>query len=140
MGGGVMSEQEHPNVALVREGFEAFTSGDTDWITKHVADDIVWHIGGRSKLAGSYKGMQELAQVFERQAKVFDTSKIEPHDMVGNDRHVIAIGSATAQDPDGGNVAWRWANVFHVQDGKITEVWGLSEDPSAIDALIDKLA
>jgi hypothetical protein len=29
---------------------------------------------------------------------------------------------------------------LHVQDGKITEVWGLSEDPSAIDALIDKLA
>ena len=66
-------------------------------------------------------------------------SKIETHDIVGNDRHVIAIGTATAQDPAGGSVEWRWANVFHVRDGKITEVWGLSEDPSEIDALIDKL-
>jgi ketosteroid isomerase-like protein len=135
-----MSEQEHPNVTLVKEGFEAFASGDTEWIMKHVADDIVWHIGGSSKLAGSYKGVQELSQVFERQAKVLENSKIDTHDVIGNDRHVIAIGAATAQDPAGGSVDWRWANVFHVQDGKITEVWGLSEDPSAIDALIDKLA
>ncbi|HZA26478.1 MAG TPA: nuclear transport factor 2 family protein [Actinomycetota bacterium] len=134
-----MSQQEHPNVALVREGFEAFASNDTDWIAKHVADDVVWNIGGRSKLAGSYKGKQEITEVFERQAAVMANSKIETHDIVGNDRHVIAIGTATAQDPAGGSVEWRWANVFHVRDGKITEVWGLSEDPSEIDALIDKL-
>jgi ketosteroid isomerase-like protein len=83
--------------------------------------------------------MQEIGQVFERQAKVLDNSKIEMHDIVGNDEHVIAIGTATAQDPDGGSADWRWGNIFHVQDGKITEVWGLTEDHTAIDALIDKL-
>lgn len=134
-----MSMQEHPNVTLVRESYDAFDRRDTDWITQHFADDIVWHIGGTSKLAGSYKGMQEISDVFGRQEKVLANSKIDTHDIVGNDQHVIAIGSATAQDPQGGSVSWRWGNVFHVRDGKITEVWGLSEDPTAIDALIDKL-
>lgn len=133
-----MSQQEHPNVSLVRESYDAFGSRDMDWMAKHVADDVVWHIGGRSKLAGSYKGMQEIGQVFERQAKLFENAKIDTHDIVGNDTHVIAIGDATAQDPQGGSVSWRWGNVFHVQNGKITEVWGLSEDPTDIDALIDR--
>jgi hypothetical protein len=134
-----MSMQEHPNVTLVRESYDAFDRRDTDWIIQHFADDIVWHIGGTSKMAGSYKGMQEISEVFARQENVFANSKIDTHDIVGNDQHVIAIGSGTAQDPDGGSAEWKWANVFHVQDGKITEVWGLSEDPTAIDALIDKL-
>lgn len=133
-----MAQQEHPNVTLVRESYDAFGSRDMEWMAKHVAEDIVWHIGGRSKLAGSYKGMQEIGQVFERQAKLFENAKIDTHEIVGNDTHVIAIGDATAQDPQGGSVNWRWGNVFHVKDSKITEVWGLSEDPTDIDALIDR--
>lgn len=134
-----MSQQEHPNVALVKASFEAFASNDPSWIAKHVADDVVWHIGGRSKLAGTYKGKEAINEVFGRQSSLMANSQIDTHDVVGNDEHVIAIGTATAQDPDGGSVDWRWGNVFHVQDGKITEVWGLSEDPSEIDALIDRV-
>lgn len=131
--------QEHPNVTLVKESYEAFDRQDIEWIQEHMAADIVWHIGGTSKLAGSYKGMQEISEVFARQGKMLADSKIDLHDIVGNDEHVIAIGSGTAQDPDGGSAEWKWGNVFHVKDGKITEVWGLSEDPTAIDKLIDKL-
>jgi ketosteroid isomerase-like protein len=131
--------QEHPNVTLVKQGFEAFDRRDTDWIMQHFADDIVWHIGGTSKLAGSYKGMQEISEVFARQDKVLGDAQIDLHDVVGNDEHVIAIGSGTARDPDGGTAEWKWANVFQIKDGKIAEVWGLSEDPTAIDRLIDKL-
>lgn len=135
-----MAKEEHPNVTITKEGFEAFQSGDMDWMAQHVADDVVWHVGGRSKMAGTYRGMQEVMELFGRQAQVMQNARIEPHDVVGNDEHVIAIGTATAEDPDGGNVEWRWANVFHVVDGKLKEAWGLSEDPSAIDALIDKMA
>jgi ketosteroid isomerase-like protein len=132
--------QEHPNVTAVRDGFEAVSSGDLDRMNEAIADDVVWHVGGTSKLAGTYRGKQEVMDLFRRQDKVLANARIEPHDIVGNDQHVIAIGTATAQDPDGGSVEWRWANVFHIENGKLKEAWGLSEDPSAIDALIDKLS
>jgi uncharacterized protein len=135
-----MSMQEHPNVTLVKQGFEAFDRRDFDWIMQHFAEDIVWHVGGTSKLAGSYQGMQEISELFARQEKVLGDAQLDAHDIVGNDEHVIVIGSGVAPDPDGGTAEWKWANVFHVKDGKVTEVWGLSEDPTAIDRLIDKLA
>jgi hypothetical protein len=77
--------------------------------------------------------------LFARQAPVLGSARIEPHDVVGNDEHVIAIDTGTAQDPAGGTVVWKWANVFHVLDGPVAEAWGFSGDPSQIDALIDGL-
>jgi ketosteroid isomerase-like protein len=132
-------QHEHPNVIIARQGFQAFSAGDTEWLARHLSDDIVWHVGGRSKLAGTYKGKQEVLALFARQAPVLGSARIEPHDVVGNDEHVIAVGTGIAQDPAGGTVEWRWANVFHVRDEQVIEAWGLSEDPSEIDALIDKL-
>jgi ketosteroid isomerase-like protein len=48
-----MTHHEHPNVALAREGLEAMQRGDTAWMDQHLADDVVWHVGGNSKWAGS---------------------------------------------------------------------------------------
>src|SRR3546814_15046027 len=54
--GVVMTQHEHPNVAVVREGFEAMQRGDTSWMDQHLADDVVWHVGGNSRWAGADQG------------------------------------------------------------------------------------
>ena len=51
-----MSQKEHPNVGLVREGFDAFQKGDMAWMDAHIADNVIWHVGGNSKWSGSYEG------------------------------------------------------------------------------------
>ena len=51
-----MTHHEHPNVTLVREGFQALQRGDTAWMDQRLADDVVWHVGGNSKWAGAYEG------------------------------------------------------------------------------------
>jgi len=135
-----MTHHEHPNVDLVRQGYEAFKSGDTARMDQLLADDVVWHVGGKSKLSGTYRGKPEVMNLFARQAQVLGSSpRVDVHDIVGNDEHVIAIGTASADDPDGGSVEWLYANVFHVEDGKAKEVWGLANETSESDALIDKL-
>jgi ketosteroid isomerase-like protein len=135
-----MTGHEHPNATVVREGFEAFTTGDMGWMDQHLADDIVWHVGGRSKLSGDHTGKQDVLNLFARQAEIFTGAPtLDVHDVLANDEHAIAIGTATAQDPDGGTVEWKFANVFHLTDGKATEVWGLADETSETDALIDKL-
>ena len=47
---------EHPNVTLTKESLTAMEKGDMGWLESHMADDIVWHVGGNSKSAGTYKG------------------------------------------------------------------------------------
>jgi ketosteroid isomerase-like protein len=130
---------EHPNVELVRQGFQAFESGDMQWLDQHLADDVVWHVGGRSQMSGTYRGKEDVLSLFGRQAQIAGSPpRLGVHEVVGNDEHVIAIGTAALDDPDGGTVEWKWANVFHIEDGKAKEVWGLADDSSAFDALVDR--
>jgi ketosteroid isomerase-like protein len=43
--------------------------GDTAWMDQHLADDVVWHVGGNSKWAGAYQGKAKVLEFFARQAQ-----------------------------------------------------------------------
>jgi ketosteroid isomerase-like protein len=53
-----MTHHEHPDVDLVRQGYEAFRTGDTQRMDELLADDVEWHVGGKSKLSGPTEGSQ----------------------------------------------------------------------------------
>ena len=112
-----MTHHELPNVTLVREGFDDFQRGDLEWMGRHLADDVVWHVGGNSKWAGAYEGKDKVFDMFQRQSQASTTSA-EVHDLVGNDDHVVALGEATATASDGSSASWKYTQVFHVTDGK----------------------
>ena len=135
-----MTHQEHPNVALVKEGFEAFEKGDMQWMDEHLADDIVWHVGGNSKWAGAYEGKAKVLEFFGRQsAAMAEPPSVDIHEVLGNDDHVVALGTASAKAPDGSTVKWRYTQIFHIKDGKATEVWGMAENDAAVDPFLDAL-
>jgi ketosteroid isomerase-like protein len=133
-----MTDHEHPNVTVVREGFEALQRGDTAWLDQHMADDVVWHVGGNSKWAGAYEGKQQVLEFFGRQAQATETAA-EIHDILGNDEHVVVLGSAKATARDGSSAEWKYTQVFHIRDGKATEVWGMAENDAAVDPFLDSL-
>ncbi|MEX2274690.1 MAG: nuclear transport factor 2 family protein [Actinomycetota bacterium] len=132
-----MAGSEHPNVTLVREGFEAMNRGDMTWMQEHVADDIVWHVGGDNRMSGAFRGKDKVMQMMGSMGSGEMTAST--HDIVGNDDHVVVLGTAKVSAGDGDTVEYNYVNVFHIQDGKATEVWGMSEDDSKTDPVFDKL-
>ena len=88
----------HPNEDLVRRGYKAFGTGDIATLSELFADDIVWHAGGRSPITGDYKGKDEVfgffAQLAERAGGTF---RIDIHDVLANDEHVVALVMATGE-------------------------------------------
>jgi ketosteroid isomerase-like protein len=125
-----MSEED---IARLRKGYEAFAAGDLDTIRGLFDDNIVWHVGGRSPLAGDYKGMDEVFGFFAKLAELAGgTFKVELHDVLSNGTHSIALAKNTAQRDgkslDDDNVA-----VYHVSDGKVTEAWFHPGDAYAVD-------
>jgi len=135
-----MTYEEHPNVALVREGFEAVQKGGTDWMDQHLADDVVWHVGGNSKWSGTYQGKAKVLDLFARQLRAMGgPPSADIHDIVGNDDHVVALGTASARGPDGSSAEWNYVQVFHIRDGKTTEVWGMAENDATVDPFLDGL-
>jgi uncharacterized protein len=51
----------HPNEVLVREAMTALGRGDTDALrSQYWAEDIRFHVPGRSPLAGDYEGAAQV--------------------------------------------------------------------------------
>ncbi len=135
-----MTSHEHPNVTLAREGFEAFDRGDMGWMSEHMAEDVIWHVGGNSKWAGTYQGRDKVLEFFGRQTQALgQPPSVDIHDVLGNDDHVVTIGTARATGPDGSTVEWKYSQIFHIRDGKVTEVWGMAENDADVDPFLDAL-
>ena len=135
-----MTHNEHPNVTIAREGFDAFQRGDTAWMDEHLSDDIVWHVGGNSKWSGAYQGKEKVLDFFARQTQAMpEPPAVDIHDVLGNDDHVVALGTASAKGPDGSTAEWKYVQVFHIRGGKATEVWGMAENDAAVDPFLDNL-
>ena len=114
---------EHPNVELLRKGYAAYGSGDMDTITELFADDILWHIAGRSPLSGDYKGRDAVFGFFGKLMELSNgTSSLEVHDILANDEHGVALVTGTATR-GGKSFSGQDVHTFHLRDGKVVEFW-----------------
>ena len=119
----------HPNEELVRGGYEAFAGGDTEAVLSLLDENIVWHVPGRSAVAGDYHGPQGVMEFFGKLMEVSGGSfRLEIHDLMGTDDHVVALIKATSER-GGTTRTFDTAHVWHVADGKATEFWALSANP-----------
>jgi predicted SnoaL-like aldol condensation-catalyzing enzyme len=67
------------------------------------------------------------------------SNRIDIHDVLANDDHAVIIGTAHLEAEDGDSVDYKFVNVFHISDGKVTEAWGLAENDAEVDSFFDKL-
>ncbi len=126
---------EHPNVAFVRRAMQAMNEMDMSKaeeemavVDAFMADDIVWHEIGRAE---PRRGKDELRASMSEFSDT--TIKYDLHDVVANDDHAIALGTATATR-NGKTLEYRTAEIFHIRDGRATERWAFSDDTAAIIA------
>jgi ketosteroid isomerase-like protein len=125
---------EHPNVELIRSGYNAYSTGDMDVLTNLFADDIVWHVAGRSQLAGVYKGRDQVFGFFGKIMEISGgTSKLDVHDILANDEHGVAIVTGTGSRPDGASFSGQDVHIFHIRDGQVVEFWDSPVDQYGSD-------
>ena len=123
----------HPNEELIRKGYEAFSSGNLQALDDLFAEDILWHVGGRSSLAGDYKGRQEVYGFFGKLAEGSGGSfRLELHDILANDHHGVGLVHTTGQR-EGRTLDDNTVHVFELEDGKVKEFWGYPDDQYAAD-------
>jgi ketosteroid isomerase-like protein len=127
---------EHPNVALVRRAMQAMTELDMSKaeqemaiVDAFMADDIVWHEIGRAE---PRRGKDELRAAMMEGGRDF-TIAYAVHDVIANDDHAVALGTATATRGDR-TLEYRTAEIFHIRGGKAVERWAFSDDTAAIVA------
>ncbi|MDX6318051.1 MAG: uncharacterized protein QOD35_1451 [Nocardioidaceae bacterium] len=124
---------DHPNLDLMRRGYAAYTSGDLETIDRLFADDVVWHVSGRSPISGDYTGKEQVFGFFGKLQELSGgTSRVEVHDLLADDDHGVAIVTQSASR-DGRTYEGRVTHVLHLRDGKVTEFWDAYVDQYASD-------
>jgi ketosteroid isomerase-like protein len=121
------------NEELLRKGYEAFASYDLDTIRALFADDVIWHVGGRSQLAGTFKGKDEVFGWFAKLLTLSEgTFKIDVHDVIANHNHAVVLSNDTAQRGDK-HLDLQAVAVYHIENGQVKEAWFFNSDVYADD-------
>ena len=119
---------DHPNAALMRRATEAFSKGDITTLKQIIAEDAVWHVPGRSQVAGDYRGHDQIFGYFAKLMELTGgTFKVDLHDVLATDDHVINLDRMTASRGDK-TLDMDLVLVVHPKDGKIAEAWDLFSD------------
>ncbi|MEE9516756.1 MAG: nuclear transport factor 2 family protein [Candidatus Adiutricales bacterium] len=124
---------EHPNVTLLKKGYEAFGKGDMGTLSELFDQDATWHEPGENPLSGDHKGRDAVLGFLGQLAVLSNgTIKAETHDILANDEHGVGLINVTGSR-EGKELNIKTAHVFHIKDGKVTEVWSFPEDQRAND-------
>ncbi|HWH29650.1 MAG TPA: nuclear transport factor 2 family protein [Mycobacteriales bacterium] len=122
------------DVEMIEQGYANFARGDLDAIREVMSPDVVWHVPGRSSMAGDYRGRDAVIgyflELFERsggtvRAELKECSELSPG-------RVVALVHLSADMP-GGRIDQDFVQVFQRENGVTTEVWGYSADQYGLD-------
>lgn len=126
---------EHPNAALVRRGYEAFSRGDMDALRGMMTADCAHHVPGNHQLSGDFKGVDTVLGYYgQLAAETKGTLRVELRHLFVDDRgHVISVHQVTAERA-GKKLDMAGGIVFRIVGEKITDLDECVEDLTASDA------
>lgn len=121
-------------IQVVRDAFAAFERGDLKALSDSWTDDFVWHARG-SVFGGDFKGKDAAIGAIAKYPQEFQDIKIDFHDFVANDKHVIALVNGSFKR-SGKTYQDQIVYIFHINDqGKTTEAWIIADTELAKNAV-----
>ena len=124
------------NIDNTRKGYKAFAEGDLATMTELIAPDCVWHVGGRSQLAGDYTGHDEIFGYFGKLMELTDGTfavKLEDVGELEGTGMVVSLVT-TSGTRNGQTISTRMMELGRSNDaGQIAECWWFPEDAYAGD-------
>ncbi|QIP87336.1 nuclear transport factor 2 family protein [Streptomyces sp. Tu 2975] len=126
---------EHPDCALVRQGYTAFVSGDMETLGTLMTADAVYHVPGHNPLSGHHKGREAILDLFRRMGEETDgTMQIQLEAVLADGRgHVMSFHTSRADRGDRG-IEIREGLFFTIVGGKVTDIDECTEDLDEMDA------
>jgi hypothetical protein len=122
------------NDALVRRIFDAFARKQGFALRGLFADDAAWTVPGRSVMAGTYRGREEIFRFLSRLPKETDgTYGSELRDVLASDERAAALYRARGRRR-GRELELDQVLLFRIADGLVREVLALPSDPDAFEA------
>lgn len=115
---------------------EFYAGGASAALERLLVPDVTWSIPGDNRIAGTYRGLEEVLDYFRRRRDLADrTFRMQRLDvLVGEDHRIAALtdGIATIR---GTEHRWSTVGLYEVAGGRITACRLLALDQAAFDAI-----
>ena len=124
----------YPNERVLRDALQAIQQGDEGLRNKVIAEGVVAHVAGRSKLSGDWVGRGAVGRrVHELTGGRMELEVIDV--LASADDHACGIYRMRVTCPDA-VLEWDHVNIYRIVDGQIVEVWQkplTQEDQERVD-------
>ena len=123
--------------ANVRRLIDALIRRDEVAVGALLADEVVYSFPGRSVVAGTYRGRDQVLELLRTFDGLFDAPpSLASHDVVASEAHVVELATHSATRA-GTSFKWNVARVYHVDGDRIGEIWLMIGDLYTFDAFLD---
>jgi ketosteroid isomerase-like protein len=121
-----------PDEDLAWAASSAYGRGDFSALqNQFFAEDIIWHVAGTGPMAGQYEGIAQVMSVLGKLSQLSGgTVETELHDVLVSNDHTVALATIRAER-SGKKLQLNLVHVIHSVNGKATEVWTYTSDPTA---------
>jgi hypothetical protein len=126
---------EHPDITLIRKGYDAFNRADIATLSEVLASDVEQHMVGDNLVSGDYKGLENVLGFYGKLAELTGGTygvEIESVFTDGNGKVVVIHGQRGERN--GRKITARQALIFTVVAGKVVDLHDTTEDLEAEDA------
>jgi len=118
----------HPNEEMLRASYEAFTNGDVGPMLNSFADNIEWHVSGRSPVAGDYSGKADVLDFFSKMMELYGgTLRLEVIDILANDNLGIVVTDERAEYA-GKSLEYSGIHRWELRGGKCARFQNYTDD------------
>ena len=122
------------NEQIVRDGYEAFSSGDMETLGALFADDAVHSVPGNSQIAGDYKGRDNILNFYGKLFELTDGNMSVDLKTVNVDGDKVAAVHRAKAARAGNTLDSDTTLNFTIKDGKIVRIDEVPSDQAAEDA------
>lgn len=126
---------KHPNSVLLEKLYSDFSKGDLQSVLNACADEIVFNVPGKSKIAGKYNKSNFVTGFIMKLMEISGgTLKVEVHDILASDRHVVVLATDHLTQ-NGKSINYRTAHIWRFENGKPVAWYEYPRDLYQYDAV-----
>lgn len=114
-----------------------YAGGAVDPVVELLAEDVVWHVPGRSQIAGDHRGVAQVVEYFERRRRLAGaTMEMRPGGAIAEGDAVAQFVTGTAV-LDGAKVSWQTIGAYRLdaEHRRVEEVWLVPFDAGLFDRI-----